>query len=232
MGEDPVKALTFWQPWASLAAEGVKTIETRSWPAPKGLIGQRIAIHAAKKQPTEAEVFGGWTLRRTSWRPAAYQLVQRPATPESPHTLPTIELPLGKVAGSAVLAACVPMRAKRDATADEPELLVDAESLWRPETGWVSIADQLPFGDFAPGRWAWILADAAPITTYCPRCWGSGADHTHADECDPRCDGSHQRADGTSLCPQGPDRCQVCLGNGHCPPIEATGRQGIWEWTP
>jgi len=44
-----VKALTLWQPYASLCALGVKTIKTRSWPAPKALIGQRIAIHAATR---------------------------------------------------------------------------------------------------------------------------------------------------------------------------------------
>jgi len=44
-----MKAITIWQPWASLIAYGKKTIETRSWPAPTWLIGQRIAIHAAVK---------------------------------------------------------------------------------------------------------------------------------------------------------------------------------------
>lgn len=40
--------LSLWQPWASLIAVGVKTIETRSWKAPNKFIGKRIAIHAAK----------------------------------------------------------------------------------------------------------------------------------------------------------------------------------------
>ena len=44
-----VKALSLHQPWATLIAAGVKNIETRSWPPPRSLIGQRIAIHAAKK---------------------------------------------------------------------------------------------------------------------------------------------------------------------------------------
>ena len=44
-----MKALTLHQPWASLIAEGHKTIETRSWRPPKDLIGQTIAIHAGKK---------------------------------------------------------------------------------------------------------------------------------------------------------------------------------------
>ena len=45
-----MKALTLYQPWASLIAHGVKTIETRSWAPPRRLIGQRIAIHAGRKR--------------------------------------------------------------------------------------------------------------------------------------------------------------------------------------
>ena len=42
-------AITLHQPWASLIALGVKTVETRSWPAPARLMGQTIAIHAGKR---------------------------------------------------------------------------------------------------------------------------------------------------------------------------------------
>ena len=42
-------AITLHQPWASLIALGIKTVETRSWPAPARLIGQTIAIHAGKR---------------------------------------------------------------------------------------------------------------------------------------------------------------------------------------
>jgi hypothetical protein len=42
---EPMKALSFWQPWASLVAAGVKAHDTRDWSTPyRGLI----AIHAAK----------------------------------------------------------------------------------------------------------------------------------------------------------------------------------------
>ena len=34
-----MKALSLWQPWASLIAYGVKDIETRSWAAPAGVKG-------------------------------------------------------------------------------------------------------------------------------------------------------------------------------------------------
>lgn len=44
-----MKALTLWQPWASLIACEAKEAETRSWPAPASLVGCRIAIHAAAR---------------------------------------------------------------------------------------------------------------------------------------------------------------------------------------
>lgn len=41
-----MKALSLWQPWASLMAAGLKTIETRHWPTRyRGLL----MIHAAKR---------------------------------------------------------------------------------------------------------------------------------------------------------------------------------------
>ena len=54
---EPVYAITLHQPWASLIALGIKTVETRSWPAPTRLVGQRIAVHAGKRlvrQPGDA----------------------------------------------------------------------------------------------------------------------------------------------------------------------------------
>ena len=53
-----MKTLTLHQPWASLIAYGVKTIETRSWAPPQGLAGQRIAIHAGKRVERDSLNFG------------------------------------------------------------------------------------------------------------------------------------------------------------------------------
>lgn len=41
-------ALSLTQPWASLMADGRKTIETRSWSAPNWVLGKDVVIHAAK----------------------------------------------------------------------------------------------------------------------------------------------------------------------------------------
>lgn len=45
-----MKAISLWQPWATLIALEAKRIETRHWQAPAWLSGQRIAIHAAKRE--------------------------------------------------------------------------------------------------------------------------------------------------------------------------------------
>jgi activating signal cointegrator 1 len=48
MARTLMHALSLSQPWASLMADGRKCVETRSWPAPQWLLGNRLAIHAAK----------------------------------------------------------------------------------------------------------------------------------------------------------------------------------------
>lgn len=51
-----MKALTIWQPWASLIAVGAKPYEFRSWPAPAFVRGERIAIHAGARAMKPREV--------------------------------------------------------------------------------------------------------------------------------------------------------------------------------
>lgn len=51
-----MKALTLWQPWASLVVAGAKPYEFRSWRPPSSVIGQRIVIHASARKPCPREV--------------------------------------------------------------------------------------------------------------------------------------------------------------------------------
>jgi hypothetical protein len=53
---ETMKALTIWQPWATLIAIGAKPYEFRGWFPPRSLIGQRIAIHAGARPVKKAEV--------------------------------------------------------------------------------------------------------------------------------------------------------------------------------
>jgi hypothetical protein len=45
-----MKALTIWQPWASLIIAGAKPYEFRSWRPPASIIGQRIVVHASARK--------------------------------------------------------------------------------------------------------------------------------------------------------------------------------------
>jgi hypothetical protein len=51
-----MKAITVWEPWASLIAAGHKPYEFRPWHPPASMIHKRIAIHAAKRPIDRAEV--------------------------------------------------------------------------------------------------------------------------------------------------------------------------------
>lgn len=51
-----MKAITIWQPWATLISHGAKPYEFRGWHAHKSIIGQRIAIHAGTRQMRKHEL--------------------------------------------------------------------------------------------------------------------------------------------------------------------------------
>lgn len=53
-----MKALTIWQPWASLIMAGYKPYEFRGWPAPGYVRNQRIVIHAGARMLKKDEVAG------------------------------------------------------------------------------------------------------------------------------------------------------------------------------
>lgn len=57
-----MKALTIWQPWASLIMAGAKPYEFRGWRPPRSVIGQRIIIHAAARKIDRDEALSLWTI--------------------------------------------------------------------------------------------------------------------------------------------------------------------------
>lgn len=96
-----MKALSIWQPWASLIAVGAKRFETRSWPT---RYRGPIAIHAARAWHEEcAEVFSRY----------AVQADLAPSIGIDPPLLKH-DLPFGAIVAIAVLADCVPTTQLRD----------------------------------------------------------------------------------------------------------------------
>lgn len=195
----------------------VKRFETRSWPCQPKYIGQRVAFHAAKrampKPVDEADTMIG-EFRKEDGRTLSHP------------TLGVIDLPLGAVVGSGIITASLPI-ASSDVAVPEPVDSVVARcgerlAFWRAiyppgeERVWepTDISDQLPYGDWTPGRYAWLIEDAAPCTERCPLCLGDG----DVDD------------DGKPSWLENP--CPVCNRDGRCDPSPAVGHQGIWQWTP
>jgi activating signal cointegrator 1 len=157
-----VHVLTLTQPWASLMALGEKTVETRSWRPPDYMIGQRIAIHAAKGC---SPIGGERGLRRLIERPpfldALY--VSRLARTEDVNTLGRVQalaraLPRSSIVAWGTLHAVHPTAQAR-ITIGETSSYPDFE---------------LDFGDYTPGRFAWFFRDVHAVEPPVPHTGAQG----------------------------------------------------------
>lgn len=155
-----MKAITLYEPWATLMAIGAKVIETRSWPIPPALIGEPIAIHAASK----------WTINTLNGGPGQWvtSLSHPFVDALFPSSLNRIALrnvknflppTLGHVLAVVRFVACPPT------TILKPETLangVPITAIVQPHPQLVSFIEgtnghlELSFGDFSRGRFAWI----------------------------------------------------------------------------
>jgi hypothetical protein len=160
-----VKALSLWQPWASLIPLGTKTIETRSWST---RYRGPLAIHAAKH--AETGDLGSFKVEDDTPRGSSKQYLLRADWMSWPY-----RLPLGAVVATCELVDVVPMVDLADDRSggedchlitDFPEegtLAHQVGGLWIIGYGpWnkgkpIRVEDQRPYGDFQPGRFAWLL---------------------------------------------------------------------------
>lgn len=132
-----VKAISLWQPWASLMATGAKRIETRSWATKyRG----PLAIHAAKRcvQNELIHYLGMW-----DFQGGLAPLVGKPLdlTFKSWPGVKIKHLPFGAVVAVCELVDCVP-----------------AEKLTLEQ-----VIIEKHFGDFTPGRFAWLTENMRPL---------------------------------------------------------------------
>lgn len=150
-------ALTLHQPWASLIAEGHKTVETRGWSTPyRG----PLAIHAGKKAAMLCDAPGPWKM---------FDMDTYHATRHHRHALECGEpLPLGAVVAMAELVDVVPVEHlgwtemwpgwSWQGPGGQREVV--AHSGDDPSGGRrvVVNATERQFGTFTPGRYAYLLA--------------------------------------------------------------------------
>jgi len=86
-----MKMITLWEPWASAIALGYKHYETRSWPAPRHLIGGIIGIHAGKNKTNQ---FRQITNNLADWFPDEFNYLYYD------------DLPFGCIVAACRLVAC------------------------------------------------------------------------------------------------------------------------------
>lgn len=146
-----MKAITIYQPWASLIACGAKKYETRSWATNyRG----KIAIHAGKtlwgsleNMPTMPDII--WTAMKSALFPIQY----------------FEELPLGAIIATAELVGCHEIIISRHRIGHPfiPRRDFDGE----PIREWIEDNEFL-FGDWAAGRYAWEFANITPLDAPIP----------------------------------------------------------------
>ncbi|MFY9351665.1 MAG: ASCH domain-containing protein [Sphingobium sp.] len=69
-----MKALTIWQPWASLIIAGAKPFEFRRNRPPRSIVGQRIVIHAGKMAVDRDQVAFMRDAIEEEWHPEVAEL--------------------------------------------------------------------------------------------------------------------------------------------------------------
>jgi hypothetical protein len=145
-----------------------------------------------------------------------------------------IVLPLGAIVATCQLVDVLPM-VDACPPAHQPtplngvhRVLVGKKEIWRTNPSPiggppVNITEQMPFGDFRPGRFAWIK----PTTSRCPACMD--AMPTAAPGICVDIDGQWWHTPGS--CRYCTGACPVCVGGTRrVEPVPAKGHQGLWSW--
>lgn len=150
-----MKAITIWQPWASLLACGAKQYETRSW---KTDYRGQIAIHAAAKKPlellinTDSDILK--TMSQALFGHPFYQI-----------NTEFCKLPLGAIIATAELVNCWHIVYHPGADVDVAKHINIGAELDVPKHHpdfhryIVPTEQEMMFGDWTPGRYAWEFAN-------------------------------------------------------------------------
>lgn len=146
-----MKAISLWQPWATLIALGAKEYETRSWDT--NYRGS-IIIHAAKRESELREIWlqiqKAHELKTPlphgsfAWHFTNVMLEEKRTTGKAPKYS---DIPLGAAIAVAQLVDCIP-------TTNEWLRRITPE--------------ERAFGNFAPGRFAWHLRNVRIFKTPIP----------------------------------------------------------------
>lgn len=152
-----MRALSLWQPWASLLVAGRKQVETRGWP-----IAHRgpLLIHAAKK----------WdgSLQAVCLEKPFREALAGFGVPSSPHDWTADDMaakkrgwgmPFGAVVGRVDVFGC---------WSTEDVAVADTHG-WDEYSGRLMVTrDEHAFGDYSPGRFAFLCTHPVRFETPIP----------------------------------------------------------------
>jgi len=157
----PCRALSLWQPWATLVALGAKRIETRRW---RTSYRGPLVIHATRKLPPEAASLAD----------------EHDMYIQALDGRPSWSLPLGCLLATCILVDVIPTATLLRSTANRtPELDAKIRATLRfvgkstaqcdeALTRATLTEQEFEFGDYREGRYAWLLDDIVrlphPIT--------------------------------------------------------------------
>ena len=125
-----MKAISIWQPHASLILSGAQLYETRSWSAPRHLIGQRIWIHAAKAIDDLIEIASYYRNIQNGCEADEYLETFRSGLVDAGFKN-VADIPLGCIIGSVLLEQSIPT---------------------------TEVVSSEEFGNFSSGRFAWKMS--------------------------------------------------------------------------
>ncbi|MGF6357119.1 hypothetical protein ABIE27_005058 [Paenibacillus sp. 4624] len=143
-----MKTVTIIQPWTTLVALGVKTLETRSWATKhRG----PLAIHAGQKVDKEACLI-----------PKIREVLSKHGIND------WSELPTGAVIAKSVLTDVFsisrPFHHTELSAVHLSSLDQNIQKMWgTPEMIGVRLPDEYHFGDYSDGRFAWQLDDVVQL---------------------------------------------------------------------
>lgn len=150
-----MRVLTLTQPWASLVALGAKRIETRGWST--NYRGP-LAIHAGAGLGPVGGPIG--LLRLLDNEPFLSALLPAYGHTHGHRCIDTHRLPYGAIVAVVTLVDCRPHDADKD-----PEFNTHYSVGYRDAHGqYVAVSShEEAFGQWAPSRYAWLLADVRPL---------------------------------------------------------------------
>ena len=164
-GGSPMRALSLWQPWASLIAFGLKMVETRSWGPASSAIGDLLAIHAS------AKLVRGYKLHRAT----ETAMIQH-AGLDWADTIPRrAVVAVCRLADAFEVVGHTEGHQGRTYALSEPMYPDDLgqSPLWAKAASGRRHRVQravpvTPHGDYAVGRWLWLLDTIRPLTAPAP----------------------------------------------------------------